>query len=322
MRLMTFAVLLTTLGAPTVAAQVRPGTGGSKPQPAAPRTALPAPGPWSVSFGMTSIYDSNIDHSSTPASAFGEVASGGAEYRRALGGGSWTTGYEAGLHRYMLSPTQSSEWNRLSHHLESAFERRLNKRWTTEMRAEVSVRGSSSDDRELFNQFALEPRAELRLNQRDRVRFVAAYRIRQYDSSSARSAVAPYVGAEFRQKFDGGRAWNAGLRYERFAANDARYSYNRWMYALGLDTPLSARDRLELDLKFRSQSYTTRIVTTTAGVDELRHDNRWFPSASLIHAIRPELTLRGDYRLEGRTSNDVGKDFQAHRVMLGINWRW
>ena len=319
MRLFVLALILGTLGAPTVVAQGRPATGGRQP---APRTALPAPGPWTVSLGMTSVYDSNIDHSSAPASAFGEVASGGVEYQQALGGGTWTTGYEAALHRYMLSSTQSSEWNRMSHRLESAFKGRIGNRWTTEMRAEASFRGSSSDDRELFNQYTLEPRAELRLNQRDRVRFVAAYRIRQYDTSSARSAVAPYVGAEFRQKFDGGRAWNAGLRFERFAANDVRYSFNRWMYALGFDTPLSARDRLELDVKFRSQSYTTRMITTTGGVTELRHDNRWFPSASLIHAIRPDLTLRGDYRLEGRTSNDIGKDFQAHRVMLGINWRW
>lgn len=321
MRLFTIALILGTLGAPTVIAQGRPATGVRKPQ-GAPKTALPTPGPWTVSLGMTSVYDSNIDHSTVPSSAFGEVASGEIEYRREVGGGSWTSGYEAALHRYMLSSTQSSEWNRLSQRFESAFEHRLGKQWTTELRAEASLRGSSSDDRELFNQYTVEPRAEVRLNGRDRVRFVAAYRVRQYDTSSARSSIAPYVGAEFRQKLEGGRAWNAGLRFERFDANDARYSFNRWMYAAGFDTPLSTRDRLELDLKFRSQSYTTRMITTTAGVSQLRHDNRWFPSVALIHAIRPDLTLRGDYRLEGRTSNDTGKDFQAHRVMLGINWHW
>lgn len=322
MRIIALTFLLMTVGTGRVMAQARPATGGNKPRPAAPTAALSDSRPWSLSLGMASVYESNLDHDSAATPAYGAVVAAGVAYQRPLGGGSWMADYEAALHRYALSSTQNSEWNRLSQLFESVFERRIGKRWDVETRGEVSLHGSSTDDRELFNQYALEPRAELRLNSRDRVRFVAAYRVRQYDTASSRNVVAPYAGAEFRQKFEGGRAWNMGLRYEHFDANAARYSFNRWLYAFGYDTPLGARDRLELDLKFRSQSYTERIITTAAGLDELRHDSRWFPSAALIHAIRPGLNLRIDYQGEGRDSNDPDKDFQAHRLVLGANWRW
>ena len=94
------------------------------------------------------------------------------------------------------------------------------------------------------------------------------------------------------------------------------------MYALGYDTPLGASDRVELDLKYRSQSYTQRLITTVSGTRELRHDDRWFPAAALIHSVHPELSLRADYHFEGRRSNDVRKNFQAHRFIVGATWQW
>jgi hypothetical protein len=308
------ALPLVVIGSVTAAAQQQQQPPAEIP-PAA--VNVPAP-PRAVSFfaTATSAADSNIDHNDENLRAYGVAVGGGAEYQNRPDDPSVLITYRTALHRY----ARTDRWNRLSHNLRAAFERELDGPWEVHAIGEISLKGTS-EDRELSNQYIVTPRLQYRIDRWRRVRTYATLRLRRYDEDAGRNATNRYAGVEFTQRSEHGDEWDVELRLEKNGARDPRQTYNRWTFGTQYLTPLSERNRLEFDVRFRQQKYTNRLVEVD-DTDVPRRDIRWIPSAYWVRTINAHMDLRLGYSFEARASNDLGRDFSAHEAIMTATRRW
>jgi len=314
-------VLVVLLAASPALADDRP-TG----PPAPPRDPLvppsPAPGTdagsrWSLEAGQWSVYDSNIDHVNPPRADYGLVFMGAASWQNRVSKPSFAARYEAALHRYANSP----KWDRLSHRAEADFEKRLSKRWTTETRAEISLKGSS-EDRELSNQYSLLEMLDFRIVRGLELRLFGLARLKRYPAPDEdRDATNAYAGPALRARLGGVRL-ELATRYEYNAARDERRDYERWVHAFEVLAPLGRSDALDFGVKFYDQQYPYRIVDDGDAEGQPRKDQRLVVGASWQHRFGDGLGLEVAYKLDGRRSNELDKGYDAHQAAVSFVYRF
>lgn len=308
-------VLHLFFASPTVAQDKPPA---ATPVPA-PEKATRLPRLWSFNLTASNFFDSNINHTADKQRSYGIVFGTGVHYQNRSSRPMFVVDYEAATHRY----AGSDIWDRVSQNLRASFERRLPGRWNLETTGEISFKGSS-EDRELSDQYVLRPRVEYRLNQQDRVRVYAAYRLKRYTGSPDRDATNRYVGVEFRRQFRSGDRVEAGYRHEANNAKSPRNQYRRRTGHLEYVTLLGGRDALTLEIKYRSQFYKHRLVEIddARDLEAPRQDHRWVPSAFWSHRLREDLDLRLLYAPEVRFSNDPRREFSAHLLGVTFFYHW
>jgi hypothetical protein len=224
--------------------------------------------------------------------------------------------YEVAVHSY----TQTDKWDRVSHNLQASFEQRLTRHWNLETNGELSFKGSS-EDRELVDQYILLQQIYYRLNRQNRLGFYGAYRVKRYDDSPDRDATNLYLGGDFEEQLGVGHRWKIGYRYETNRPQSPRHQYIRWTYSMDYTTPLSARGKLILGVRYRSQRYDERLMEIE-DTEVPRHDHRWVLSASWIRPLWRNQELDLDYKFETRSSNDPDKEFSAHLLAITLRHRW
>lgn len=282
-------------------------------------TVRPEPVPsrplsWFVT--ATSAADTNIDHNLDNLFAYGGAVGGGVQYQNRPDDPSFFMAYQTAVHRY----ARTDRWDRVSQHLRAVFERELSGPWELHTIGEISLKGMS-EDRELSNQYILTPRLQYRIDRWRRLRAYGTLRLRRYDEDTGRNATNRYVGMAFTQRSQVGDEWEMNLRFEHNSASDPRHTYRRWTFSTEYMTPLTARDRLELGVRFRQQNYSHRLVEVDDN-DVLRRDHRWVPSVDWVRAINSHAEIRLGYSLETRASNDPRREFAAHLFMMAATQRW
>src|SRR5207247_7304395 len=155
---------------------------------------------------------------------------------------------------------------------------------------EGSIKGST-EDRELSNQLALAPQLEFRFTSALRLRAFGAWRVRRYEDTPDRNAVNRYGGLELVGRPRSGARWDAGGRYELNAAESDRQRYLRWTWFGALTRPVTAHDRLELEMRYRRQRYPYRLVDVSHGPDVPRRDRRVEPEISWLHTVDDDMEL-------------------------------
>jgi len=307
------AIVISLLAAPQAAAE-------PQDQDVAQAPAIPSPAassrPLSVFVTATSGADTNIDHDINNLFAYGLALGTGARYQNQPVDPSLQVDYQIAVHRY----ARSDRWDRLSQQLRAVFERELEGPWEIHAIGEISLKGTS-EDRELSDQYVITPRLQYRIDQWRRLRPYATLRLRRYDDDIGRNATNRYVGIEFTQRSGLGDQWDLDLRLERNAARDPRQTYVRWTFSTDYMTPVTPRDRLELEVKLRQQRYTYRLVEVDDR-DVPRRDYRWVPSISWVRAINSHAEVRLGYTLETRASNDPRREFTAHLMVMTATRRW
>jgi hypothetical protein len=305
-----FALIVT--GMAPAAAQV-PETSSAAPASTDSRS-LPRWLTAAVTLGVTA--DSNLDHERIAVDGYGSVFAGVINARHEGRNGTIEANYEAALHTYL----HGSNWDRLSHNGRVFWEHDLPGRWRLAATGEFSLKGSS-EDRELSNQYQVQPRIEYRLSSANRLRAFTTYRIKRYDEDPTRNATSPQAGIELRSRLPYGVTLTVGTRRDWNDAVNPRFSYRRWTSKAEIEAPIGGSDRLELELTSRVQRYTHRLVEVDDDEEELRRDRRWTPSITWVHVFGT-LEWRGEYQFEMRRSNDPSKDYGAHLLNFRVVKRW
>ena len=282
-----------------------------------PAAADAQSGRWSIEAGQASVYDSNIDHEAEPRADYGLVLMGAAGWQNRLSKPSLIFRYEAALHRYHASP----KWDRLSHQLEAGFEKRVSKRWTSDTRAEVSLKGSS-EDRELSNQYGILQQVDFRVARGLELRAFGLARLKRFPApDEGRDSTNAYGGLALRGRLGGARLELAS-RYETNAARDEVRDYDRWVHAVELATPLGRGNALDVGVKLYDQLYPYREVKDGPAEGDLRLDRRWVVGAAWLHRFRDDLAVEVGYKYEDRASNEPGKGYVAHQAAVSFSYRF
>jgi hypothetical protein len=314
------ALVISAAAASTALAQGTPGTGDQTPQiapvgplPPAPRRSPSPPRPWSFVAAASNVFESNIDRNQDNHHAAGAVVGLGGQYQNRADRPSFTVQYQAGAHVYAGAPN----WDRISHNLRSAYEKRLFKPVSFEAVGEISIKGST-EDRELGNQYIVSPRLQYRLPRNVRIGVETGFRVKHY-ADRTRNATNPYGGVRLTQRIGRGR-WDLGYRYEENNSDTARNRYIRSTYSGDFTVPIARADTLGFELKFRSRHYE-RLVR----IDDRRvplRDLKWSLSPEWVHVLSPGVQLRAGYEFEQRGANDPGRNYGAHSTFLAVERRW
>jgi hypothetical protein len=269
---------------------------------------------WSLNFLLSNAYDTNINHDPEKVHSYGLIYGAEVTYRTSKEHPALELDYEIAQNSY----TNTDQWDRISNDFVATYQKRLSKPVTFEINGELNFKGSS-EDRELSNQYIVEPHLNYRFTRITRVDFYGAYRIKRYDDITKNSR-NKYVGIDFQQSFNKSQLI-AGIRYERNDADGERNSYIRWTYGASFSAPFAERNVFETELRYRPQRYGHRLIKVDDSV-EVRDDHRWVFVVSVQLAIAGHLDLIPGYRFETRSSNDPDKLFTEHLPLLTLRYNW
>ncbi|HYY55917.1 MAG TPA: hypothetical protein VE842_01230 [Pyrinomonadaceae bacterium] len=271
-----------------------------------------------ITFALSSAFDSNIDDDDKGLNSFGLVPSVGVHFQDNAEKPSFEADYEVALHRY----TNTDKYNRVSQNFRVAHRLQLSRRWQLRTTGEISLKGSS-EDRDVNNQYVLEPQLQYRINPNNRLRLFGAYRVKRYPLEDiGKNAVDPYVGARFDQKLKGGRGWELFYRYDKNRSQDPKDRYVRWTYGAQFNTPLFAEhhDQLTLDVRYAPRLYARQVKVDGARVP--RRDQRWTFDVLYERPLQRDLQMGLNYRYETRNSNDPEKNFNSHLFGMTLAFKW
>ncbi|HEX8163424.1 MAG TPA: hypothetical protein VF538_16250 [Pyrinomonadaceae bacterium] len=271
-------------------------------------------------FGtLGTFFDTNILHDEQGVKSFGFVPSVGFHFQDDAEKPSFTTEYEAGLHRY----TGTNEFDRLSQYFSAEYRRQLFGRLSARTTGEVSLKGSS-EDRDVNNQYSLEQQLQMRLGPSSRVSAFAAYRVKRYPLVDVeKNAIDPYVGGKFQQKLRGGRELGFTYRYDRNHSQGEKDFYVRRTFEAEYSTPLfrGKHDLLTVEARYSPRRYA-RLVKTLDGTRAPRLDRRWVLEAGYERPLKENVQLGLKYQFEKRVSNDPDKPFNAHLFGVSVRFKW
>ena len=276
-----------------------------------------APRPDATFFvSSTGVYEDNFGHDRTGQRAYGGIIAAGLGIRDRSSRPRLEMSYEVALHRYNVT----TPWDRVSHLGEAAITVRPARWLEWESSGDVSIRGSS-DDRDLSDNYQVSQGLAFRIAPTIRLNLEGAWRLRRYHDGSGRDGNSRNLEAEFKRRALGAGWMTLGGKYEINRADSPRYRYHRMTYAFGLATASEAINRLDLELKYRVQQYEHRRIEL-GGRTPRRRDYRLAPSISYTHRFTSNLEVGLGYEYEHRSSNDVSKGYDAHRVSLKVLRRW
>jgi hypothetical protein len=288
---------------------------GTRPdrQPPPSRATAPEAKPWTIFGTASNGLASNVNFDQEDLSSYGLVLAGGVGYA----GDDFEVTYELGGHAY----TNTTRWDRISQRIEASYEWDLTGNWELETIGQLGFKGSS-EDRDIVDQdLEFMPRLEYRFSPERRLRLFTAHRLKRYHDAPETNAVKHYIGGEFRETLGPRRHWEIGGRFETNDEGVDRGDYRRWTYWLEHGIPLTARDALTMQIRYRLKRYTQRYVEIE-DEDVLRTDHRFVPSVAWIHTLSPRFELRFDYTHESNYSNDAEKEYGAHIAWSSLGVRW
>ena len=287
-------------------------TGRRTPPPRSTTTAS-EPKPWTIFGRASNGVASNVNFDQEDLGSYGVVLAGGVGYA----GDDFELTYELAGHSF----TNTTQWDRISQRIEATFERDLSANWEFEAVGQIGFKGSS-EDRDIVDQdLEIMPRLEYRFSPERRLRLFTAHRLKRYNDAPETNALKHYVGAEFREMLGPRRHWEVGGRFETNDEGLDRGDYRRRTYWLEHGIPLTDRDSLVMQIRYRLKHYTYRFVEVE-DEDVLRTDHRFVPSITWIRAINHMFEMRFDYTYESNDSNDPEKAYGAHLAWSSFGVRW
>ncbi len=296
-------------GQQTGDARNRAGEGSRERKPA----PAPEPEPWSFFTTLSNGFASNIHFDQEERRAYGGVIAGAVRYE----GDDFSVAYELAGHSY----TNTTRWNRFSQLIQASIERDLPGNWEFETVGQVGFKGTSEDRDVVDQDFEVSPRLEYQFTAERRLRLFTIHRFKRYNADPDSNAFKNYLGAEFREVTGPRRHWEIGGRFETNDEPPDRGDYRRWTYWLERSLPLTERDALLMQIRYRLKRYTQRFVEAE-DQDVLRVDHRWVPSMTWARALSRDLDLRLEYTYETTYSNDPDREYGAHLIWTSIGVRW
>jgi hypothetical protein len=272
--------------------------------------------------GVTNVYDSNIEHDSTNLGSYGIVVGGNARFRSRSSRPGFQLEYGIAVHQY----TATDRWDRVSQIGRAGVDVPVSKRVLVGLTGEIFLKGSSSEDREVGDQYAVLPRVEMRPTDNMRFRIITAYRKRYYGAGSVTNATNRYITFDSRIRLNGGTLEGAA-RFEEQRPKLSRLRFKRQTYTARYAWLLGDRGALMAGLEYRPVRYPERTVDIEDAEGEtirkeIRQDRRWKPELSWTHEWSRNLRTELQYEYEMRFSNDPDKRYRGHVLTLTTAIPW
>jgi len=302
---------------------VVPGAGNIT-EPSAPKAMtpqLPSGRLWSVQAILTNSYDTNINHNEENLDSVGLVYGAGVRWQSNLKEPALKLEYEAAKHSY----SNTDQWDRISQNFETSYERHFSNRIGLELKGETSLKGSS-EDREIGNEYTVEPQFKYKLSKNNRLEFYGAYRLKRYQDDPTRDSTNRFIGIIYERRLFSKQELAFEYRYEENNADGPKHDYYRRRYEVGYRIPFRKHDWVNFGFRYRQQNYHSRLVDINVenGPDLhfLRRDKRYNFGIDVAISLTEDLQLLPGYNFESRNSNDDSKDFTSHYPSLTLLYRW
>ena len=264
-------------------------------------------------LGVTSVYDSNIDHDLADVDSYGFMGRLEGTLRTHSRPPYIWLGYVGGYQTF----SSSTMWDRWEHQVELGTRIPFARTWSVVASGDYDNR-TSTEDREIVNQFTVSPQLRYDLT-RFGARAYGMYRTRRNSDTPAYGENIWMAGGELRTN-----PWRRGIlrlgyRHEDATSYTPERSYTRERVQLIQETRLGRRHAFMVRGEHQWRKYPMEMVEV-GGMDVAREDRRWIAGASWAWALpwRQDLVL--DYEFQKRTSNDPEEAYTAHRVELGVRW--
>jgi hypothetical protein len=304
-------------------------------------------------IGVSTAYDSNLDHRFDGAGAASVTGTGDVELRLAGRRTDIRFAYALQRQHYEMEPAR----DRTAHDIRLSLNYSPSRRYALSTTVE-SLIGGLSEDQEVGTQHALNPRLDIQLNERNRLRLRSMHRLRHYGERSGRDAVNHGAGVAYRVGASRQPTLELSTRFDRTHTSDLRSQSSRWTHGATFATPLGANAALELSARQTTRVYPHRHIglepiseldllpeerrilefysdagqpTGTIPFDRIpdeellrwrdlpRRDEIWAPRIALnVRTGAVELLIA--YDLESRLSNDLRRGYIAHTIGLGSRW--
>lgn len=288
------------------------------------------PRAFALGLRTSGVYDSNIDHDDADIDSRGVIAGIEARLQSSARRPLLTLRYEGALRRF----ANTERWNRVEHEIAAVLAGRSGP-LTLATIGEVDFK-AATEDRELGNQYTALQRLSLSLGA-VRLRAYGGLRLKTIDDATAGldpeemgdeepDDFMTYSGGEIRWKTGGGNSWSLGYRYEDNRSDSPSRRYIQQRYVAEYQAEFTDRDALELGLEYRPRRLPDKLVEVETLdeegepvlSEEPREDVRWIPYVSLSHVFPWGQEVELEYEYQHRASNDLDKEFEAHRVMLTL----
>lgn len=269
---------------------------------------------WTLDARVSSVYDSNIDHDEVALDSYGTVARAGVGVRSSASDPVVSADYVLRVYRF----TNTTRWNRLQHDFGLTLAAPTD-RVRPRLRGEVRL-GSATEDRELANQYIVEPGVDVEVNDRVDLELYAVQRLKRYIDAVDRDETNRYAGADLDVEVLDWLDWTVGGRYEVNDGERDSRDYTRVTVDTELAIALGQVTGVELALRRRFRDYTDERVATLD--DVLRADRRWTTGVLFTRWLADVWQVRLEYEADLNDSNQVAEDFRSHRVELTLRRRW
>lgn len=267
-----------------------------------------------VRLDLYSVYESNIDHEVIPTQDYGLKAGGlfrlQSQPRDPL---AWIE-YRGLIQAY----ANTDAWDRISHRFRAGLGGEPARNLELGVYGELSTR-TANEDRQLVNQFTVSPSIALHGPRGLRLQLYGAYRVRDFIEATDLDEIIRYVGIEGRTRFWRTVRFEAGYRYEKAESQFSPDSYTRHRIEGKLEQYIGRWDRLRIAVQYRLREYPYDIVDLAEG-EVSREDRRWIPGVRWTHRLLGGQQIQLDYQYQTRTSNDLDKEYEAHRLTLAFRW--
>ena len=307
------------LVAPAVRAQPVAATATAAPRaPAQAPAQVPVRRPRNLTLytGVSTVYETNLNHTPTPLDSYGMLLGAGADFRGRWSNTTLAVDYD-GVYRHY---TSVDLWNVPGHQGSVAIEQRVTKRWALGGEAGVQLNGSS-EDRVLRNEYTAQADLNYRPRGVGRWQLYFEYMVKRYPAGlTTRNSTDPRVGIKYRRVLGKSGTWGIGGRYNYNSADSSRYTYRAWTATTDLGVPVGSA-LVSATFRYNVRQYTHRLVTVGTG-EELRRDADNVATLALTQRIKGTWDVVASYRFEHYGSNDPDKRWRADMVAVALTRYW
>jgi hypothetical protein len=283
---------------------------------------------FALGLRTSGVYDSNVNHDEEDIDSRGVIAGIEARLQSSASQPVLTLIYQGTLQRF----AKTDRWNRIEHRAGGIL-------YGGSGPLSIVVvglvdLGSATQERERGNQYTFLPQTILRMGP-VRLRAYGGLRVTRVDEEAGTvdpeapgplDDVTVYGGGEVRWRAGDGSSWGVEYRYERSDSDSPYRRYTQQRYAAHYRAEFMKESRLELGLEYRPRRFPDLLVAVEGvdeggepvAIDEPRDEARWIPSISVSHVFPWGQEVELEYEYQHRTSNDLDKEFEAHRATLTV----
>lgn len=258
---------------------------------------------------LSTVYDTNIEQNGTYLEGPGLIGDVHAQLRTSTRLPLLRIDYFGRIQQFRASKS----WNRDTHSVLVSLEKRVGPVGIEAMGSWQA--NNQTEDREIADAYFVSPRLSLRLGDH-RLRVYGRHWGRDFEEDGREETIRT-VGGDIRLRPFDPIELELGARRENGDSDVARSRFVRTSFSARWSTRLGERATLVLEAERRVRTYPERWVELD-GMNEPTRDLRWIPSAFLSLGSSPGAEVRLGYEYQVRSSNDLRREYDAHRILLSI----